>query len=213
MELEIEEGWVEAELAEDFPDLRLVHAPLEARPRPTPPEVKQRLRDLADRYTGAKVVHMRQDDVPWAYRVFARQVGVDPDRQRTPVEALALERLRQGGLRSRNLVDDALTVAIAETGVALLALDAGRVEGEPGLRLARSGERMGVRPLSDGQIVIADDIRPLAIALGEISEEAGVTPACEQMLLCALGVKGVPRMSIEEALLTAAQWLYTAERG
>ena len=50
-------------------------------------------------------------------------------------------------------------------------------------------------------------------AVGEISEEAGVTPASEQMLLCALGVKGVPRMSIEEALLTASQWLYTAERG
>jgi len=156
---------------------------------------------------------MRQDDVPWAYRVFARQVGVDPDRQRTPVEAVALERLRQGGLPSRNLVDDALTVAIAETGVALIALDAGRVEGELRLRLARPGERLGARPLSDGQIVIADDVRPLAIVFGEISEEAGVTPACEQMLVCALGVKGVPRMSIEEALLTASQWLYTAERG
>lgn len=211
--MSLRDGPVEPRLRAEFPGLALVWTAVDARPGRSPRELRERLRGLADRYTGAKVVHMRQDDVPWAYRVFARQVGVDPDRQRTPVEALALERLRQGGLRSRNHVDDALTVAIAETGVALLALDAGRVEGEPRLRLARPGERMGARPLSDGQIVIADDVRPLAIVLGEISEEAGVTPACEQMLLCALGVKGVPRMSIEEALLTASQWLYTAERG
>ena len=211
--MSLRDGPVEPELRAEFPELGLVWTRVDAQPGRSPRELRERLRGLADRYTGAKVVHMRQDDVPWAYRVFARQVGVDPDRQRTPVEALALERLRQGGLRSRNLVDDALTVAIAETGVALIALDAGRVVGEPGLRLARPGERMGARPLSDGQIVIADDVRPLAMVLGEISDEAGVTPGCEQMLLCALGVKGVPRMSIEEALLTASQWLYTAERG
>ena len=42
---------------------------------------------------------MRQDAVPWAYRVFSRQVGIDPDTDRTPVERIALERLRHGGLR------------------------------------------------------------------------------------------------------------------
>ncbi len=36
---------------------------------------------------------------PWAYRVFSRQVGIDPDTDRTPVEAIALERLRHGGLQ------------------------------------------------------------------------------------------------------------------
>ena len=106
-------------------------------------EVKQRLRLLADRYTGAKVIHMRQDAVPWAYRVFSRQVGIDPDSDRTPVEALAVERLRHGGLKSENLVDDALTIAIAETGVPVFVLDAAKVEGELGLRLARAGRAAG----------------------------------------------------------------------
>ena len=50
---------------------------------------------------------MRQDPVPWAYRVFWRQVGIDPDTDRTPVEQIALDRLKRGGLRSRNLLDDA----------------------------------------------------------------------------------------------------------
>jgi DNA/RNA-binding domain of Phe-tRNA-synthetase-like protein len=210
MELRLEEGWVEAELAGDFPELGLVHAPLEARPRKTPREVKQRLRALADRYTGGKVIHMRQDAVPWAYRVFSRQIGIDPDTDRTPVEAIAVERLRHGGLKSENLVDDALTIAIAETGVPVFALDTDKVVGELGLRLARRGEQLeGVRPLSERQLVVADDARPVAMVLGEVSHAAGVTRSTERMTLCALRVKGVPPISVEEALWTAAETLYT----
>jgi DNA/RNA-binding domain of Phe-tRNA-synthetase-like protein len=210
MELRLEEGWVEADLAGDFPDLGLVHTPLEARPRKTPREVKQRLRALADRYTGGKVIHMRQDAVPWAYRVFSRQIGIDPDTDRTPVEAIAVERLRHGGLKSENLVDDALTIAIAETGVPVFVLDADKVVGELGLRLARRGEQLeGVRPLSDRQLVVADDARPVAMVLGEVSHAAGVTRSTERMTLCALRVKGVPPIAVEEALWMAAETLYT----
>jgi len=210
LELELTEGWVEAELAEDFPELGLVHAPLEARPRKSPGDVRERLRSLADRYTGGKVIHMRQDAVPWAYRVFSRQVGIDPDTERTPVERIAVERLRHGGLRSENLVDDALTIAIAETGVPVFALDADKVSGELGLRLARAGEQLeGVRPLSARQLVVADDARPVALVLGEVAHDAGVTWDTRRMMLCALRVKGVPPIAVEEALWTAAGTLYT----
>ena len=144
-----------------------MHARVEVHPGPSPRELKQRLRMLADRYTGGKVVHMRQDPVPWAYRVFSRQVGIDPDTDRTPVEGVALRRLKQGGLQSENVVDDALTIAIAETGVPLIALDAARVDGDLGLRLARPGETLGeARPLSARQLVIADGERPVAVVLG-----------------------------------------------
>jgi DNA/RNA-binding domain of Phe-tRNA-synthetase-like protein len=210
MELALSEARVEAELAGDFPELGLVHAAVEVRPRRSPPEVKQRLRAMADRYTGGKVVHMRQDSVPWAYRVFSRQVGIDPDVDRTPVEAIAVERLRHGGLKSENIVDDALTIAIAETGVPVIALDADLIEGELCLRLSGAGEELaGVRPLSSRQIVVADDTRPLAVVLGEVGHHAGVTKRTERMELCALRVKGVPAISVEEALWTAADTLYT----
>jgi DNA/RNA-binding domain of Phe-tRNA-synthetase-like protein len=206
MELQLAEGWIEGELAEEFPQLGLVHAPLAARPGRSPREVKERLRRLANRYTGGHVIHMRQDAVPWAYRVFARQVGIDPDTDRTPVEAIALERLRHGGFRSRNLVDDALTIAIAETGVPVMALDADKVEGELGLRLSRPAERLaGVRLLSDRQIVMADDRQPVALVLGAVSHAAGVTPETERMILCGLRVKGVPPIAVEEALWTTAE--------
>ena len=201
MELALEEGWVEAELADEFPELRLVYAPIAARPRRSSRELRERLRALADRYTGAKVIHMRQDAIPWAYRVFSRQVGIDPDTDRTPVEALAVERLRHGGLQSQNLVDDALTIAILETGVPVFVLDADKLEGRIGLRLARPGEWLSARrALSARQLVVADERRPVALILGDVSPGAGVTPDTRRMVMCALRVKGVPPIVTEEAL-------------
>jgi DNA/RNA-binding domain of Phe-tRNA-synthetase-like protein len=210
-ELDLRPGWVEPELAEEFPELGLTWAPLDARPRRSPLVVRQRLRDLADRYTGSRVIHMRQDPVPWAYRVFYRQVGIDPDTDRTPAERVALERLQHGGFRSSNIVDDALTMAIAETGVPVIALDADRVGAAIGLRLAHDGELLGGtgRPLSVRQIVVADEERSVAVLFGEISEEHGVTPATKRMVLAALEVKGVPRISVEEALWMTAETLLT----
>ncbi len=112
------------------------------------------------------------------------------------------------GSKSRNRVDDALTIAVAETSVPVIALDGDRCGSELGLRLARSGERLdATRLLSERQIVVADRERPLAMVLGDISADAGVTPDCARMVLVALQVKGVPRISVEEALWTAAEIL------
>lgn len=208
LELDLREGWVEPELAEEFPELGLTYTPLEARPGSSPVSVKRRLRGLADRYTGSKVVHMRQDPVPWAYRVFARQVGIDPDTDRTPVERVALQRLMKGGLPSENVVDDALTIAVAETGVPVVAFDGDRVGASIGLRQAVSGERLEERrALARGQLVVADEERPLAVVMGEVGPHAGVTEATERMVLAALACKGVPRISVEEALWIAAETL------
>ena len=206
-ELDLRDGWVDPELVEEFPEIGILYAPVEARPGRTAASVKARLRDLANRYTGSHVVHMRQDPVPWAYRVFYRQVGIDPDTERTAAEQVALDRLRVGGFKSRNSVDDALTIAIAETGVPVIALDADRVGKAIGLRLSRPGERLGEggRPLTSRQLVVADEDRALGVLFGEIDEGAGVTPDTKRMVLAALSVKGVPRISVEEAVWIAAE--------
>ena len=211
MAADLREGWVDAELAEEFPELGLRFIHVDQRPRSTPRAVEARLRDLSNRYTGGKVIHMRQDPVPWAYRVFYRQVGIDPDTDRTPAEHVALERLRKGGFGATNLVDDALTIAVAETGVPVIAFDADRVGSALGLRLSHPGERLADsgRELSVRQIVVADEERSLAVLFGEVSVDRGVTPDTERMVLCALRVKGVPHISVEEALWTAAETLQT----
>jgi DNA/RNA-binding domain of Phe-tRNA-synthetase-like protein len=92
--------------------------------------------------------------------------------------------------------------------VPITALDADRVEAELGLRLAAAGESLGpTRPLSARQIVIADPSRPVAVVMGAAGDDTGVTPRTERMVLCALAVKGVPRISVEETLWIAAEVL------
>jgi DNA/RNA-binding domain of Phe-tRNA-synthetase-like protein len=209
---ELQEGWVDAELAEEFPELALWHTRVDTGSGRTPDFLRERLRNLANRITGGHVIHMRQDPVPWAYRVFWRQVGIDPDTDRTPVEQLALDRLKWGGLRSRNLLDDAITIATLETGVPVVAFDVAKVGREIGLRLTGEGELLGGsgRPLSTRQIVIADEDRTLAVLSGEVAEERGVTPQTAGMILASIQVKGVPMISIEEALWTVVDTLSDA---
>ncbi len=203
----LERGPVAPELAAEFPGLALQWLALEGRSGHSPPEVKHRLREMSNRVSGAKAIHMRLEAIPWAYRVFYRQVGIDPDDRRTPLEQIVLDRLKHGGFRSRNLLDDAITIATYETGVPVIAFDAERVEPPPGLRLAAPGEQMGAvgRPLSSGQIMVADAKRPLAVLFGDLDPDAGVTPRTRRMLLVSVQVDGVPDIAVEEALWTVEE--------
>ncbi len=127
-------GWVSERLREEFPGLGLTlcDVPLERRLGRSPKGVRERLALLADRFRGADAMVLRQRPVPHAYRVFFRHVGIDPDVTRVPVEAAALRRLVQGGFPSQGLLQDALTIALMETGVPLWALDAEAVDGRLG---------------------------------------------------------------------------------
>jgi DNA/RNA-binding domain of Phe-tRNA-synthetase-like protein len=213
VEVPTDSGWIAPELAEEFPHLGLRHASVAAGPGPTPREVKRRLRRMSDRYTGARAIHLRQESVPWAYRVFFRQVGIDPDERRTPVEEAALDRMFHGGFRSRGRVDDALLIAVVETGVPVTALDADRLDGEIGLRLSGRGERLaGARyPLVPGRMVVADRSAPVAMLFGEVAPSRTVGRSTERILLAAVQVKGVPELIVEEALWTAAGVLTAPE--
>ncbi|MGH2950051.1 MAG: hypothetical protein ACRDPC_27940, partial [Solirubrobacteraceae bacterium] len=136
-------GLISPSLADEHPGLRLAWTDVEAVPGPTPPELKERLRAMADRMRGAQAIALRRQEVPHAYRVFFHHIGLDPDVVQTPVEAVALRRMQRGGLRPQNLVDDALTVAVLETGVGVWAFDAARLVGALGLREAVEGEPLG----------------------------------------------------------------------
>ena len=198
----IERGAVAGELASEFPGLALHWIPIECSSWRTPQVVRHRLREMSNRISGPKAVQMRQEAVPWAYRVFFRQVGIDPDERRTPVEQIVLDRLKHGGFKSRNLLDDAITIATFETGVPLVAFDADRIAPPLHLRLAGNGELMGAagRPLSSGQIVIADSERPLAVLFADLDPDAGCTPQTARTAMVAVQVDGVPDIAIEEAL-------------
>ena len=100
---------------------------------------------MADRMTGAEAIAMRQREVPHAHRVFFRHIGLDPDVVRTPIEALVLRRMSEGGLGPQGLIADALNVAVLETGVGVWAFDGlmRRAADRGGRRPARAGGRGG----------------------------------------------------------------------
>ena len=209
-ELDLQRGWVAGELAAEFPQLRLVHCTVRVQPGKSPKMVRERLRHLSDRFTGSKAVVMRQQPIPHAYRVFFRHVGLDPDEQRTPIENIALERMQAGHFRSRNIVDDALLICTLETSVPVYAFARERLEGELGIRLSHPGESLGGpqgRPLPRGQLVIADQARSVAVLFSEVAAGHGVHPTSQEAVLAGVQVKGVPDVSVEEALWTAADVL------
>ena len=107
---------------------------------------------------------------------------------------------------SQNLLDDALTIGIIETGVALRAFDADRVSGPLGIRQSEAGEPLEGRPggLPTGTLVIADDARPLALLFGAVGAGRGVNPRSKRTLLAAVQVQGVPQIAVEEAVWLAA---------
>ncbi len=207
-----EQGWVAPHVAAEFPGLGVAWVEADCRPGRSPDPVRRRLRNLSDRFFGAHAIHMRERPIPWAYRVFFRQIGLDPDRTRTPVEKLALDRLHDGAFRSRGLPADALTIAIVETGVALRAFDADRLEGRLCIRDSAPGESLAGRPgeLPQGTLAIADECAPVGLMFGETAEGRGVDDRTRRVAIAAVQVNGVPQMAVDEALWMAAATLESA---
>jgi len=206
------DGFVADELRAELPGLGVVSLALPApRTQRSSQGVREHLAVLSSRFHGAEALALRQRPVPHAYRVAFRHVGLDPDVTRTPIEAAAIERLVQGGFVSRGLLDDALTIALVETGVPLWALDADAVDGDLRLRLAQAGERLGAQPdgipAPAGQIVVADAGRPLAPLFGEPAPEHLPGRRTTRLLLYALRVDGVSNVHVEEALWQCAETL------
>ncbi len=196
-------------LATEFPGLGIAWVEVDARPRRSPEPVRRRLRGLSDRFYGAQAIRLREQPIPWAYRVFFRQIGLDPDRTRTPIEQLALDRLHDGAFKSHGLPADALNLAIVETGVALRAFDADPLEGRLCIRDSGPGESLPGRPgeLAQGTLIVADERRPVGLLFGETAEDCGVEAHSRRLAVVAVQVKGVPQIAVAEALWMAAATL------
>jgi DNA/RNA-binding domain of Phe-tRNA-synthetase-like protein len=192
--------------------LGIASVEVDCRPGKSPEGVRRRLRDLSNRTYGAEAIRMRERPIPWAYRVFFRQIGLDPDRTRTPVEQLTLERLHDGGFRSHGLPRDALTIATVETGVALRAFDADALVGSLCIRDSAPGERLAGQAvdLAGGTLAIADEAKPVGVLFGATGAGYGVERRSRRVAVAAIQVKGVPQIAVEEALWMAAATLEAA---
>ena len=179
LELELVDGWVERELAEEFPELRLLHTRLDVRPARTPPEVRERLRACSPTATPAgrssTCARTRCRGPTASSRA---RSGIDPDQRphargggraaaaearRPPQREHRRRRAHDRDRRDRRAADRARRRSAST--------------GELGLRLARAGETLAARgrcrrasswsPTSE---------RPVAVVLGDVGEDAGVTP-------------------------------------
>jgi DNA/RNA-binding domain of Phe-tRNA-synthetase-like protein len=212
LELIAAPGFIDPRLRAEFPGLQLAWLSVEAGARSSPRAVKQRLRELSNRYHGASVVAMRTQPIPHAYRAFFRQIGLDPDASRIPSEEAAVARLLQGGFRSRDLLADALLIALVETGVPVWALNAALVDaGGLGIRPSVQGERFGAvqSKLAAGRLVVADASRVHALLFGPLAPGHEAGPGT-RVTLFTVGVAGVPAIHLEEALSTCSEVLTRA---
>jgi DNA/RNA-binding domain of Phe-tRNA-synthetase-like protein len=207
----VEWGWVAPHVEAELPGLGVAWVTVEGRKGRSPEPVRARLRDLSDRFYGAHAVHLRERPIPWAYRVFFRQIGIDPDETRTPVEQLALDRLHDGAFKTRGMPADALTIAIAETGVALRAFDAERLEGGLCIRDSAPGESLPERAgeLEQGTLVLADDRAPLEPLFGDPVPD-WVGSSTRRVTIAAISVKNVPDIAVDEALWIASSVIAAA---
>lgn len=176
----------------DFPRLQLWVGWIAVPPgRRSPPGLRDRLATVDDRVRSLAVGGLRRDPVASAYRAFARQIGLDPDAERNPLERLALERLRAGRLVSAGPLADAMTVAMLETGVPLWALDAERTTGLL---------RVDTDPA--GMLVVADGARALVPLMAAPDTQLAPAPNPRTpgtALVYALQVGRVPASTLEEA--------------
>jgi DNA/RNA-binding domain of Phe-tRNA-synthetase-like protein len=207
-----EPGWVAPHIAAEFPGLGIASIEVDGRQGRSTETVRRRLRDLSDRFYGAHAIRMRERPIPWAYRAFFRQIGLDPDRTRTPVEELALERLHDGAFKARGLPADAITIATVETGIALRAFDADQLAGKLCIRDSAPAEALPGRPgeLPQGTLVIADERGPAGLLFGVTADRCEVTSATRRVAIAAVRVNGVPQIAVEEALWMAAATLEAA---
>jgi DNA/RNA-binding domain of Phe-tRNA-synthetase-like protein len=157
----------------------------------SPAALRARLRALSDRHRGAQAIALRSRAIPHAYRVLFRDLGLEPDVPRIPVEALMVERLRIGAYPARGWLADALAVATVETEVGVWALDAQSVAGE--LRI----------DLWQGRVAVADGAGRVADLFAPPEGERAVTRGTRRLLLYCVRAPGVPELAVEEALWTA----------
>jgi len=217
-ETEPQPGWRAREVERELPQLRLVfaRAPLSpgAHRGGSPETVQRRLRALSDRFKGAHAVAVRREPVPAAYRVFYRQIGLDPEVAQTPIEAAVRERMLHGGFLSAGLLEDVLLMALIDTGVPVWALDTDAVQGCLGVRLSAEGEPLGraadAWSLPGGRLVVADDTTALGLLFGELARDCATGARTRAVTLFAVQVSGVPNLYVEEALWICANALREA---
>ncbi|HYF26188.1 MAG TPA: hypothetical protein VD931_10660 [Baekduia sp.] len=188
-------GHVDPELTRDFPRLALWSIQVASAGGRTPRSVRRRLDHLTDRMPGLVTGGLRTNPVLGAYRAFARQLGLDPDADRLPLEQAAFERLLRGRFVSRGWLSDAVLLAMFETGVPLWSVDAASLEGP-----------LRVEVDDTAGAAVVDHRGVVAPLMGApVRPELGTRPGVASVF--AVRVEAVPSTTVDEALWLTCEML------
>lgn len=205
---QVEYGWVQDSLTDEFPLLRLRWVNVAGPARQSPSFVRDRLYHLSDAISAPRAVSLRQTSVAEAYRVFARQIGLDPEADRGPLEQALVQRIHDGEFRSEGLPADACLIAMIDTGVPVWVLDAETLVGALGVCTVQPGELLGrgpkASPVATDRLAVADLTGPLGLLLSPPDATVAPGKRTDAMVLYAIGAAGVPDLVVDEALWMAA---------
>jgi DNA/RNA-binding domain of Phe-tRNA-synthetase-like protein len=201
-DVDAEDGWIDHVVAREFPALRLRYAVIVAGATTSPVELRHRLDDLSTRFRARKAMELPTKPIPSAYRVFLRQVGLDPEARPSPIEAVTRERILRGIYRSSHRLADALTVATVESQIAISVLDADRIDLPLGIRTVREEDATDLPP---GTLVVADTNGPAAELFGEPEPHCVVGADTTRTAVMAIGVKGIADWMLDDALWRVAE--------
>lgn len=189
-------GEIPAHLASELPGLAVAWTRVAGGDGRSSKAARARLDQLADRFRGAQAVVLRTEPVAHAYRVLFRHLGIDPDESRTPIEELALERLKRGRMPRGGRVADAATLALLESrGVPVWIADAQAFAPPPAIAEV------------EGRLWLADAGGPVAPLFAALPADRVPTKGTTEVVLVAVVAPGVPDVFVEEALWAAADAL------
>jgi DNA/RNA-binding domain of Phe-tRNA-synthetase-like protein len=203
-ELEAETGWLDHHFAAEFPTVSMRYTVIEAANRRSSDAMRNRLADHSTKFTGRRALDLPRHQIPAAYRAFYRQLGLNPDAQPPPVEAIARERVLRGWFPSYGVVADALLVATVESHIALYVIDAAGLDGPLGIRPARDADSPH---FAAGTLVIADAEKAVAELFGPPIEPYAVSRDTTTIGIYAVGVPGMDPWLLDDALWRVADMI------
>ncbi|MEM2470580.1 MAG: phenylalanine--tRNA ligase beta subunit-related protein, partial [Nitrososphaerota archaeon] len=162
---------IDEKVRERFPDLLVLLARLDSvEVRKVSEELEKFKLEVYERVRSRYTLESLKDDpVVKLYRNFFWRIGIDPTKIRPASEALIRRILSGEELPTINTLVDSYNLASAESGVALAAFDADKIEDSMLMRFAEQGESFhGIgmkepRILKGGELVISDSKRLIAI--------------------------------------------------
>jgi hypothetical protein len=140
--------------------------------------VVEELDALAQRTTGPTAVRAATQPIASAYRALRVGLGLDADSSHDSLEAVIRRRLVEGGFRSYGQPSDAITIAMLETGVPIVALHA-------------EGGEVSLGVDTDGVVSLLRDGLVVAHLFGDLPGEAVPQKGAQKALLVAVVAPGV----------------------